>query len=188
MHIQQLIRPRAGGIVGLILIALVTGSPAAAQPGMDEPPAFGFYNIKEFSNSKCLDVLDHGTADGTPVQVWDCANPKQANQTWIVSEIFTGAGLWFIRSQESGKCLNTSPAGNAIPFNIASCPPGGIAWSQLFVIRPVTFLGHFWIHPAADANRSLCMDTEFNGNGARVLQRPCSTAANLLWSFTNVGP
>lgn len=196
MPARQLIHPLISGIAGMISIDVLTSSaPAAAQPGIDRPPFFGYYQIKEAGNGKCLDVKDHGTADGTPVQLWDCANSKQANQVWVIGEIFTGAGRYYVRSQESGKCLHTSPQGNGIRFNIAACPDGGIGASQLFVIKPVTFLGQFWVKPTISPSLTKCMDADVSGgtnvNGVRINQWDCNQNPiqwNQLWTFVNVGP
>lgn len=55
-------------------------------------------------SGRCIDVNGHGTADGNPVQLWDCAG--SANQEWTA----TGGRLV---GQESGKCLDVSGGGTA---------------------------------------------------------------------------
>jgi lysophospholipase L1-like esterase len=48
--------------------------------------------------TKCLDASGQGTADGTPVIIWDCTG--QANQQWNVNADGTITGV------QSGRCLD----------------------------------------------------------------------------------
>jgi lysophospholipase L1-like esterase len=55
--------------------------------------------------SKCLDASGQGTADGTPVIIWDCSG--QANQQWTVNADGTITGV------QSGRCLDATGQGTA---------------------------------------------------------------------------
>jgi hypothetical protein len=64
--------------------------------------------------SKCLDVRKNATADGTPVQMYDCND--------------TGAQLWIFQSNgtivnpDSGKCLDATQNGaNGTQIDIWTC-------------------------------------------------------------------
>jgi lysophospholipase L1-like esterase len=56
--------------------------------------------------SKCLDASGQGTADGTPVIIWDCSG--QANQQWTVNADGTITGV------QSGRCLDATGQGTTI--------------------------------------------------------------------------
>jgi hypothetical protein len=65
--------------------------------------------------SKCLDALNQGTTNGTPVVVWDCNG--QANQQWTVNANGTITGV------QSGLCLdaNNQGAGNGTQLILWAC-------------------------------------------------------------------
>jgi len=56
------------------------------------------------ASGRCLDLKDFGTADGTPVQLWDCLGA--ANQKWAAS------GGQFVNPQ-TGKCLDVAAGSTA---------------------------------------------------------------------------
>ena len=55
--------------------------------------------------NKCLDANGQGTANGTPVIIWDCNG--QTNQQWNVNADGTITGV------QSGLCLDASAFGTA---------------------------------------------------------------------------
>ena len=55
--------------------------------------------------NKCLDASGRGTANGTPVIIWDCNG--QNNQQWNVNSDGT------VTSVQSGLCLDASAFGTA---------------------------------------------------------------------------
>jgi len=87
--------------------------------------------IRNSLSGKCLDVVGGpGTANGAPLQLWDCefsgANPDNqsvTDQKWS----FTSEG--FIRNTLSGKCIDvvgTPGTANGIPLQIWDCDLSGV--------------------------------------------------------------
>lgn len=88
------------GLALLLLIAagcvLPSGSAGNATSGS------GWTHITVQSTGKCLDVRDFSSANGAPVQQWDCY--ANENQLWSLDS--QGGGQYRIVSKTSGKCLD----------------------------------------------------------------------------------
>ncbi|WP_067501934.1 ricin-type beta-trefoil lectin domain protein [Actinoplanes sp. TFC3] len=92
--------------------------------GATTPPPAGSGVKITGVGGKCLDVKDNGTADGTPVQMWDCFGG--ANQQWTYT---SGRDL---KNVASGKCLDVSGTANGAKLQIWTCTGGSNQkWSGL---------------------------------------------------------
>ncbi|HEY3472932.1 MAG TPA: non-reducing end alpha-L-arabinofuranosidase family hydrolase, partial [Amycolatopsis sp.] len=63
--------------------------------------------------TKCLDAANTGTANGTPVIIWDCNG--QTNQQWNVNANGTIAGV------QSGRCLDVWSTANGQQIQLYDC-------------------------------------------------------------------
>ncbi|MFD6417473.1 ricin-type beta-trefoil lectin domain protein [Streptomyces sp. NPDC060194] len=116
---------------------------------------------------KCVDVAGGNTANGTPVQLYDCNGT--AAQRWTVGADGTIRAL--------GKCLDVNAAGTAdgTPVQLWDC--NGTAAQQ-------------WATPAAldivnpRANKCLDVTGNSSANGARLQIWTCTGAANQKWRVT----
>lgn len=82
----------------------------------------GGSEIRWGSGRKCLDVSGFGTANGTPVVLWDCHGGQ--NQLWTIQAFYgagTDAGAILLVSQQSGKCLDARNPSFPTPP-----PPGAV--------------------------------------------------------------
>lgn len=90
-------------------LVLRTGSnnndPVVIQPVLPQPAQFFERwqlqpngTVQSYASRRCLDVTDWGTANGTPVQQWDCHGGS--NQRWTM----TAEGM--LRNVGSGRCLD----------------------------------------------------------------------------------
>jgi hypothetical protein len=123
------------------------------------PAADGSVELRALS-TRCLDVRGVDSTNGTPVQLWDCAN--SANQRWT----FAGAGV--VRGF-AGKCLDADPAGPAV--RLWDCT--GRANQQ-------------WTFTTAGELRgpgNLCLDLRDADlpNGTPAELRPCTGAPRQKW-------
>ena len=74
-----------GNDAGMCLTAAsdANGAQVSIQPctGADAQQwTFDGGSVKLFGNTKCLDVTDGSTVDGTKLQIWDCSNNGNPNQ------------------------------------------------------------------------------------------------------------
>jgi beta-glucanase (GH16 family) len=115
---------------------------------------------------KCVDVAGASSANGTPVQLYDC------NGTTAQAWTSTGGTL-----QALGKCMDVTAAGTAdgTPVQLYDC--NGTA-AQQWVITSA----HDIVNPAANK----CLDATGNSsaNGTRLQIWTCTGAANQKWTYT----
>ncbi|WP_328929447.1 family 16 glycosylhydrolase [Streptomyces sp. NBC_00190] len=116
---------------------------------------------------KCVDVAGAATANGTPVQLYDCNGT--AAQRWSL------AGDGTIRAL--GKCLDVASGGTADGTKVQLWDCNGTAAQQ-------------WAVPAArdivNPQANKCLDAAGNSsaNGTRLQIWTCTGAANQKWTVT----
>jgi hypothetical protein len=62
-------------------------------------------SVKIAGTTKCLDVTNGGTADGTPIQLWDCNGGP--NQKWYFTSAFD------LVNPQADKCLDLTGGSTA---------------------------------------------------------------------------
>ncbi|GHH88737.1 hypothetical protein GCM10018793_69570 [Streptomyces sulfonofaciens] len=133
---------------------LLTASPAAAATGTITGIA-----------GKCLDVAAASTADGTPVQIYDCNGT--AAQQWTVGSDGTIRAL--------GKCLDVT--GNSITngarVQLWSCTGGA---NQKWTVTAA----HDIVNPQADKCLDATDNTSANGTPTQIWS--CTGGANQKWN------
>ncbi|MCF3136398.1 chitinase [Streptomyces olivochromogenes] len=138
---------------------LLTASPAQAATGTITGLA-----------GKCLDVAGANSADGTPVQLYDC-NGTSAQQ-WTVGTDGTIRAL--------GKCLDVTgnSTANGAKTQLWTCTGGA---NQKWTVTAA----HDIVNPQADK----CLDVTDNSsaNGARAQIWSCTGAANQKWTAPAAG-
>ncbi|MGW7382720.1 lectin [Streptomyces sp. NPDC054794] len=152
--------PAAVSLAVLSLSAgLLTASPAQAATGTITGLA-----------GKCLDVAGANSADGTPVQLYDC-NGTGAQQ-WTVGTDGTIRAL--------GKCLDVTGNSTAdgAKAQLWTCTGGA---NQKWTVTAA----HDIVNPQADK----CLDVTDNSsaNGARAQIWSCTGAANQKWTAPAAG-
>ncbi|MFJ4521788.1 lectin [Streptomyces sp. NPDC088810] len=139
--------------------ALLTASPAQAATGAITGLA-----------GKCLDVAGANSADGTPVQLYDC-NGTNAQQ-WTVGSDGTIRAL--------GKCLDVTgnPTADGAKVQLWSCTGGA---NQKWTVTAA----HDIVNPQADK----CLDVTDNNsaNGTRTQIWTCTGGANQKWTAPAAG-
>lgn len=114
---------------------------------------------------KCVDVAGANTANGTPVQLYDCNGT--AAQRWTVGSDGTIRAL--------GKCLDVTSGGTAdgTPVQLWDC--NGTA-AQRWVVTAARDI----VNPQADK----CLDVTGNNsaNGTRLQIWTCAGTANQKWT------
>ena len=137
-----------------LLIGLLTAAPATAATGSITGLA-----------GKCLDVAGANSADGTPVQLYDC-NGTGAQQ-WTVGTDSTVRAL--------GKCLDITGNSTAdgAKVQLWTCTGGT---NQRWTVTAANDI----VNPAANK----CLDATDNSsaNGARIQIWTCSGGANQKWN------
>ncbi|MGW4234871.1 RICIN domain-containing protein [Streptomyces sp. NPDC004980] len=142
-----------------LLVDYVRVSTDSGQPG-GGGPVTGI-------GGKCVDVAGANSANGTPVQLYDCNG--SAAQRWTVGSDGTVRAL--------GKCLDVASGGTAdgTPVQLYDC--NGSAAQQ-------------WAVPAAldvvnpQANKCLDASGNSSANGTRLQIWTCTGAANQKWTVT----
>ncbi|MEU8717603.1 ricin-type beta-trefoil lectin domain protein [Streptomyces sp. NPDC048663] len=147
---------RGTPVIALLALSLgpLTAAPAAAATGQITGLA-----------GKCLDVAGAGTADGTPVQLYDC-NGTGAQQ-WTTGADHTLRAL--------GKCLDVTGNSTADGAKVQLWSCTGAANQQWTVSA-----AHDIVNPAADK----CLDVtdRSSANGARIQIWTCTGATNQKWN------
>jgi endoglucanase len=122
------------------------------------------------ASGRCLDIKDFGTADPTPVQLWDCLGGT--NQMWIS----TGGILY---NPQSNKCLDVKDAGtaNGTEVRLWSCDATYAQQWQLNSNGTIT-----------NTESGKCLDAveQGNGNGTGIQIWDCyggGTQANQVWGL-----
>ncbi|MFJ1704931.1 RICIN domain-containing protein [Kitasatospora sp. NPDC088346] len=119
------------------------------------------------ASGRCLDLKDWGTADGTPVQLWDCGTGW--NQKW------TRTGATVVNPQ-SGKCLDVAGGStvNGAKVQLWSCNGTGAQQWRFNADGTV-------VNPASGK----CLDAGGSGNGALLQIWDCyggGTQPNQVWT------
>ncbi|MCC5475582.1 lectin [Streptomyces barringtoniae] len=152
--------PAAVSVAVLALsTGLLTASPAQAATG----------NITGLAG-KCLDVAGANSADGTPVQLYDC-NGTNAQQ-WTVGTDGTIRAL--------GKCLDVTGNSTAdgAKVQLWSCTGGA---NQKWTVTAA----HDIVNP--QANKCLDVTDNNSANGTRTQIWSCSGGANQKWNAPAAG-
>jgi endoglucanase len=122
-------------------------------------------------SGRCLDLQNRGTADGTPVQLWDCGGA--ANQLWS----YTGGR--FV-NPGTGKCLDVAAAGTANGTQVRLWSCNGTAAQQWQANANGT---------VTNPNSGKCLDAAGQGtaNGTLLQIWDCygggGTQPNQVWSL-----
>ncbi|KAJ7501574.1 ricin B lectin domain-containing protein [Mycena galericulata] len=116
----------------------------------------------------CLDVTGGATANGTPLQLWECT-AGDANQQWTLS----GNSIQW---NEEPSCLDLTN-GNATENNVMQiwgCTDGP---NQKWTLttgpsEPITPI----------ISNTTCLTAPTNANGGEVVVEPCDGSTNQLWT------
>ncbi|WP_435810649.1 lectin [Streptomyces thermoviolaceus] len=158
-HRSTLVKSGLAATVLALSAALMTAAPAQAATG----------SITGL-DGKCLDVAGADSANGTPVQIYDC-NGTNAQQ-WTVGSDGTIRAL--------GKCLDVVDRSTAdgAKVQLWDCTGGA---NQKWVVTAA----HDIVNPAADK----CLDvTDRNSaNGTRVQIWTCTGGSNQKWNAPATG-
>jgi hypothetical protein len=121
-------------------------------------------------SGRCIDITSFGTADGTPVQLWDCLG--NWNQKWALT------GSAFVNPQ-TGKCLDVAAGGtaNGTQVRLWSCNGTGAQQWQVNGNGTIT-----------NPQSGKCLDADGQGtaNGTQLQIWDChgsGTQANQVWSL-----
>lgn len=86
------------------------------------PPQF---TVRAQHSGKCLDAVGSGTADGTPLQQWDCFLGYGGNQSFYPVRVngTEPAGVFELKGVQSGKCLDVpaSTTANSAGITLYTC-------------------------------------------------------------------
>ncbi|MGW0811772.1 lectin [Streptomyces viridiviolaceus] len=142
-----------------LLVDYVRVSTDSGQPG-GGGPITGI-------GGKCVDVAGAGTANGTPVQLYDCNGT--AAQRWTVGSDGTIRAL--------GKCLDVASGGTAdgTPVQLWDCNGSAAQQWAVPAARDI-------VNPQADK----CLDATggSSANGTRLQIWTCTGASNQKWTVT----
>ncbi|MFJ6855633.1 endo-1,4-beta-xylanase [Streptomyces sp. NPDC091271] len=130
-----------------------------------EPPA-GSGQIKGVGSSRCLDVPNAGTNDGTQLQLWDCGS--STNQQWVA----TDSGELRVYGD---KCLDAAGTSNGSKVQIYSCWGGD---NQKWRVNSDGSI--------VGVQSGLCLDAVGTGtaNGTQIQLYSCSNGSNQRWALT----
>ncbi|MFF9172656.1 lectin [Streptomyces sp. NPDC014793] len=145
-------------LVSLAALSLATGLLTAA-------PAHAATGTITGLAGKCLDVAGAGTADGTPVQIYDCNGT--AAQQWTVGGDGTVRAL--------GKCLDVTGNSTAdgAKAQLWTCTGGA---NQKWTVTAA----HDIVNPQADKCLDVTDDNPANGTRAQIWS--CGGGANQKWN------
>ncbi|WP_028049248.1 chitinase [Cellulomonas sp. URHD0024] len=143
----------------------LTGSTSTPPPTTTPPPTGRTGLVRGVASNRCLDVVDGGTADGTAIQLWDCASGN-ANQAWTVGTDGT------LRAR--GKCLDVAAASTVNGAKV-----------QLYTCNGTP--AQKWTANADGTMRALgkCLDAtgQATANGTRLQTWDCFASGNQRWTL-----
>jgi hypothetical protein len=132
--------------------------------GTDGTPAGG--QIVGTQSSRCVDVPNSSTTNGTQVQLWDCNG--QANQFWTrtAGKQLTGVG---------GKCLDAANGGTTSGTAVVVWDCDGRTSQQWNVNANSTI---------TNVSSNLCLDANGRGtaNGTKLILWSCNGQTNQQWT------
>ncbi|KAJ7436056.1 ricin B lectin domain-containing protein [Mycena galericulata] len=121
-------------------------------------------------DNMCLDVTGGATANGTPVQIWECT-AGDANQQWTLS-----GPEHSIQWSEESSCLDLTNgnATNNTVMQIWACTDGpNQQWTMTTgpsqTIRPII-------------SETTCLTAPTNANGGEIVVEPCDGSTSQLWT------
>ncbi len=131
------------------------------------------YSIQNSATSKCLDAKDHGTANGTPVQMYACPAPGR-NQRWTFTS--TSGGFYTIGNVEAAdKVLDVTggPGATADGVKLQLWSDVGGSNQQF---KPVRIGDGNYQLIALHSGKCLGVTGGSTANGALLEQQTCDTA------------
>jgi hypothetical protein len=140
------------------------GTSGTKPPAVAAAPA-GSVSVQNYGSNRCIDVKDaqNGVGnDGTPLQLWDCA--QSSNQRWSFNADGTVRSL--------GLCMDLAWASTAenTQVQLVNCNGG---WAQKFTLNSA----HDLVNPTANK----CVTAVSSGNGAQLVLRSCAGTSNQKW-------
>jgi poly(3-hydroxybutyrate) depolymerase len=146
-----------------------TGQPPSSPPPSSPPPSRSNVTIVGQQSSRCIDVPNSSTANGTQMQLWDCHGGTNQRWTYTASRQLTVYG---------NKCLDangqgTSNGTTAIIWDCNGQP------NQQWNINPNGSI--------TGVQSGLCLDASGNGtaNGTRIQLWSCHGGTNQQWTLRN---
>lgn len=128
--------------------------------------------IRSAATGQCVDVLYAGTAPGSKLVQYDCANVN--HQRWFAVR---SGNTYTLRASHTGQCMNVNGESQAAGAALIQWPCSGTTNEQ-FELRPQG-LGHALVA----RHSGLCVGLE-NGSAARdtrLTQQVCTGAATQTW-------
>jgi hypothetical protein len=139
-----------------------------AAPGVVADPNPGLVSIRNFATNKCLDVEGPSSANGTPLQQWDCVGVS--NQRFRISPV--GSGLFQVTmTWISGRCAASSSTVTQQACSTSSTSQRlriqGVSGSNIYTFRAeVAGFNECWKVPDSSSNGVDLVDPTCNdGNG-----------------------
>ncbi|WP_031075797.1 RICIN domain-containing protein [Streptomyces sp. NRRL WC-3742] len=161
---RNLVRKRH--VLGALAAAAIA---ITAMPGTASANTSGTVSVG--GTSKCLDVQASNSANGTPVQIWDC-NASGA-QNWSGTDQADGMGMTL---SALDKCLDVSGSGTADGTRVQlwDCNGSGAQ-------RWVRYEGNVLINPQSGK----CLDVPGGNfsNGNQLQLFTCNYTASQQWYF-----
>jgi hypothetical protein len=145
---------------------------APSRPTTDKPPVTAItgsagVSVQGYGSHRCIGVTNSQNgvgADGTPVELWDCA--RSANRLWSFSADGT------VRSRSLGLCMDLARASTNenTTVQLVNCNGG---WAQKFTLNAADEL----VNPTAGK----CVTAVSSANGAKLVLRSCAGTSNQKW-------
>jgi glucosylceramidase len=159
----------AAGNVSQASDATVVTTPPGG--GVDVDPA-AWYQVLNRNSNRCVDAVDHGTTDGTPLQQWSCSTPVAGNQVWQFRP--TTAGYYRIVSRDNAQVSWDVAGGegavaDGAPVTLWTYHGGG---NQQW--RPVPLGGGYYQFVARHSGKCLDVKDISAADGARLQQWDCT--------------
>lgn len=139
----------------------------------------GTYSIVNAVSSKCADAAGHGTADGTPIQLWDCPAPGR-NQQWTFTS--TSGGFYTIGGVEAADKVWDIAGGPGATQDGASLQLWSSSGGSNQQFKPVRIGDGNYQFIALNSGKCVGVTGGSTANGARLEQQTCD-AANPAQSF-----
>ncbi|KAJ7504954.1 hypothetical protein B0H11DRAFT_450058 [Mycena galericulata] len=181
---NQYIHPTAAPTMCLTVASDANGAaveiePCVAAGSTSQSWTVSGSNLQIFGNM-CLDVTNGATANGTPLQIWECFTGN-TNQEWTLA----GSAIqWNTESSCVDLTNGVVTASNVM--QIWACTGGK---NQQFKLTTGPGSGGTTPPPTGNtitpgASSTTCLTAPTNANGAEVVVEPCTGATGQSWTHT----
>ncbi len=183
---------RAAVVVLTAAAALVAlSSPSEARPGIGPYQLFpeSTHGSGSDNGSKCVEVPNASTANGTGIDIWTCGSITPLHHRWWFDNVTSNTGAYYIYNGNDHKCMNIKGAviKNSTPIVQWTCSDSDLVlWDKWITKRKQSSPDYYQIQSYMDPSYCLNIKGNATANNTALILYKCSAngTANDLFRWT----